>query len=303
MMLSSLLTMSCGGEDDETGTEPEVLQGTATSADGTEIWYRAVGGTEPGAKTVLLMHGGPGLASGYLSGLEQLAGPTRRIVRLDQRGVGGSADPPAYDYHSERIMEDIDAVLSELGVNELTFLGHSWGGFVGMTYAIREPARLDGLVLVGSLPPTSASTKMGFAERQKRIEQLQDAGKIPASLPDPISDLCGWVAAILPVYFGDPDFSPPPALTSNQCDNAAARLTWDQNFSTGFDITAELGKLDLPVVLLYGEADFLAGQANTTAQSFTPDAPVSIVPDVGHFPWIEAADTTLPLIRSLLDGS
>jgi len=302
LVMASLATTGCGGDDDATRSEPKVVQGTATSADGTAIWYRAVGGDEPGAKTLLLMHGGPGLASGYLSSLEQLASPTRRVVRLDQRGVGGSAEPPSFDYGAERILQDIDAVLSELGVNELTFLGHSWGGFVGMTYALRSPERLDGLVLVSSLPPTTSAMKSGFIERQKRIQQLQAAGKIPASLPDQTSDLCAWVAAILPVYFGDPDFVPPPALTSNDCDNTAARLTWDQTFNEDFDLTADLAKLDLPVSVVHGDADFFAAQASTTAQAFTPAAQISIVPDVGHFPWIEAPQATTSLLRSLLDG-
>jgi pimeloyl-ACP methyl ester carboxylesterase len=285
------------GEDEEL----PIVEAKATSADGTGIWYRAVGGQRAGAETVLLMHGGPGLGSDYLALLEELATPERRVVRLNQRGVPASERPANDDYALARILEDIDAVLAELGVDRVTFVGHSWGGFVGMHYVVRSPARVRSIVLVDSMAPSAAAGAAGFAARQQRIVTLQGEGIIASNLPNSVSDLCGWVAAILPAYFADPAFPPPPELTANPCDQQAARGTWDQNGMGAYDLTADLAALQLPVLVVTGELDFFAGMAAATAAAFTPDAPIATVAAAGHFPWLEQPDATLAALRDFLD--
>lgn len=276
-----------------------VVEGTATSDDGVSIWYHAVGGGAPGTQTVLVMHGGPGLGSTYLRGLEALATPTRRIVRLDQRGVGGSSKPTDSNYHMDRILEDVDAVLSELRAETFTFIGHSWGGLVAMEYAVHSPNRLEALVLLASMMPTSIGNT-SFQIRQERIQKLQSEGLIPLEVPDQVTDVCGWVAAVLPVYFGDPHFVPPPELTQNACDQTTARLTWDQ-FPKPYDLRPELAALHIPAFVVMGELDWLVGAAQPTAAAFDPDAPIAMIPGVGHFPWIEAPGSTLPVLRSFLN--
>lgn len=289
--------LGCG----ESSGSVEVVEGTVASADGTEIWYRSVGGADAD-DTLLLMHGGPGVASHYLLGFEQLASPSRRVVRLDQRGVGGSAPPPNDDFDLARILEDVEAVRAAVGAAEVTFVGHSWGGLVGMHYAIEHPERVRALLLLDTLPATAARLRAGFSARQARITQMQEDGVIAAQIPSSTTDLCGWVQAIMPVYFADPTFVPPPELADNACVQTAARLTWDQNVDDNYDLAADLAARAMPVGVIWGEGDFFAAQQPATAEAFEPDASTREIPAAGHFPWMEAPDPAFEAVREFLDA-
>src|SRR5438128_4569543 len=65
-------------------------------SEGFTLHVRSVGGAE-GSPVLLLIHGGPGLSSDYLRGLEKLSGPKLRVVSYDQRGVGKSSRRPKKD--------------------------------------------------------------------------------------------------------------------------------------------------------------------------------------------------------------
>jgi proline iminopeptidase len=308
LLLCGLLVGACSsseraavaGSDAGADGSSEPTEGAATGVDGVEIWYRTVGGARADAKTLLLMHGGPGLASNYLLALEQLAGPDLRVVRLDQRGVGGSARPSDGDYHMDKILGDIDAVTSKLGVDRFAFLGHSWGGLVAMKYAIRSPERVESLMLLDSMAPTSAENAIGFGTRASRVTDLQNRNLIPKDLPNQVTDTCGWAASILPAFFYDPTFEPPSELASNACDNEAARETWDQNGTNNYDITSELASLGISTLIVMGEGDFFAASADRTAEAFVPPATVRMIPKTGHFSWMEAPEATFSALRTTL---
>lgn len=287
-----------GGSAGAGGAALQIVEATAISADGQGIWYRAVGGSQPDAQTLVLLHGGPGLSHHYLVGFEALATADLGIVTYDQRGMGGSpADVAQTDFSIDRHIEDLDAVVDDLGVTSFALLGHSWGGFVAQSYAIAQPDRLDALVLLSSIPATEAELLAGMAVRDARIEALQAQGLIVDPLP---MSSCDRLVAALPAYFHDPTFEIPPELVATECSPAVGPATFQACITADFDLTASLAALQLPVLVATGATDFFADFAAAHAAVFEPDATLEITPATGHFTWMEAPEATFDLIRGFV---
>ncbi|HEU5422872.1 MAG TPA: proline iminopeptidase-family hydrolase, partial [Nitrolancea sp.] len=138
---------------------------------GHEVWYRVVGeGEEPGKLPLLTLHGGPGAAHDYLEPLEGLAASGRRVIFYDQLGCGRSDQPhdPAM-WTVELFLEEIEAVRAALGLDELHLLGQSWGGMLGMEYALTQPPGLASLTVASS--PASM------------CQWVEEANRLRAELP------------------------------------------------------------------------------------------------------------------------
>jgi pimeloyl-ACP methyl ester carboxylesterase len=86
--------------------------------------------------------------------------PHYRVVALDHRGHGDSAWDPERRYEHESMVEDVERVTSELGVERLVLVGHSLGGRIATLFAGRHPERMAGLVIVDVGPEVDARGKL-----------------------------------------------------------------------------------------------------------------------------------------------
>jgi L-proline amide hydrolase len=132
---------------------------------GYRTWYRIVGnGEEPGKLPLLALHGGPGASHDYLEPLEAMANTGRRVIFYDQLG-GGNSDHPHNPslWTVELFLEELDAVRKALALERLHLLGQSWGGMLGMEYALTQPDGLVSLTVADS--PASIPHWVGEANR------------------------------------------------------------------------------------------------------------------------------------------
>jgi len=137
---------------------------------GYETWYRIVGEREePGKLPLLTLHGGPGACHDYLESMEALAATGRRVIFYDQLGCGNSAVPPNPSLWTVGLyVEEVAAVRRALGLERIHLLGQSWGGMLGMEYALTQPAGLASLIIESS----PASMPQWVAEANKLREAL-----------------------------------------------------------------------------------------------------------------------------------
>lgn len=70
-----------------------------------------------------------------------------RVVRYDTRGHGRSPVPPG-PYAIDDLTDDVVALLDRLKLERVHFVGLSLGGMTAMRFAVREPGRVDRLVLI-----------------------------------------------------------------------------------------------------------------------------------------------------------
>ncbi len=78
---------------------------------------------------------------------EALAG-RYRVLALDARGHGDSDHDPEFRYSHAAVTRDVECVADALGLERLSLVGHSMGGFAAMRLAARQPGRVERLVLV-----------------------------------------------------------------------------------------------------------------------------------------------------------
>jgi L-proline amide hydrolase len=119
---------------------------------GHSTWYTIVGEAEEQGKLPLLcLHGGPGGSHDYMEAMGELARTGRRVIFYDQLGCGRSPAPSNPDMWTvELFLEEIGVVRSALELPRVHVLGQSWGGMLGMEYALTHPDGLESLIVADS---------------------------------------------------------------------------------------------------------------------------------------------------------
>ncbi len=118
---------------------------------GLRFHYRDWAGPAPDAPSLVLLHGYTGHARSWDS-FAQAMSRRYRVIALDQRGHGETqwAAPDGYD--TTEMVDDLQAFVSALALQQFALLGLSMGGIVSFAYAGRRPAALAKLVIVDIAP-------------------------------------------------------------------------------------------------------------------------------------------------------
>jgi proline iminopeptidase len=111
-----------------------------------KVWTKKVGS---GPVKVLLLHGGPGFTHEYLEAMESfLPQAGIEMYYYDQLGCGNSDQPDdASLWTLPRYLEELEEVRKGLGLDNFVLYGHSWGGVLGIEYALTHQRHLRGLVI------------------------------------------------------------------------------------------------------------------------------------------------------------
>src|SRR4051812_41937810 len=101
------------------------------SVPGGEVWYKLIHPDASGIPLVV-MHGGPGSAHGYLLSLAALA-DERPVLFYDQLGCGFSDRPDDVSlWNAERFAEEFQVLRHALKLEEFHLFGHSWGAMLAL---------------------------------------------------------------------------------------------------------------------------------------------------------------------------
>jgi proline iminopeptidase len=103
----------------------------------------------PDGLPVVFLHGGPG--AGCEPVHRRFFDPTvYRIVLFDQRGCGRSRPHASLEDNTTwHLVEDIEFIRRQLGVEQWVVFGGSWGSTLALVYAETHPERVMGLILRG----------------------------------------------------------------------------------------------------------------------------------------------------------
>lgn len=124
---------------------------TAQRVDAGEVTLRVVRGGR--GIPVIMLHGyGESLMS--WRGVFDRVAAVADAIALDLPGFGLS-DKPSTGYHNDRMAAAVLGAMDSLGLPEAVLVGHSMGGAVALSIALRAPQRVRGLVLLA--PAVSAS--------------------------------------------------------------------------------------------------------------------------------------------------
>lgn len=111
------------------------------------LYYEEVG--NPNGKPVVYLHGGPG--AGISAKSRRFFDPAfYRIILFDQRGSGKSTPyAELRENNTWELVADIEKLREHLGIDRWLVFGGSWGSTLALSYAVRHPQRVQGLVLRG----------------------------------------------------------------------------------------------------------------------------------------------------------
>jgi len=132
-----------------------------------KVWTKRVGPPGEDGIKVLLLHGGPGFGHEVLECFEDFlpqAGIT--FYYYDQLGSSYSDQPndPAL-WTLPRFVEEVEEVRQGLGLDNFVLYGQSWGGLLGIDYALKYQRHLRGLVI--------SNMTAGIQSYLKRTEALK----------------------------------------------------------------------------------------------------------------------------------
>jgi pimeloyl-ACP methyl ester carboxylesterase len=161
------------------------------SAQGSEPRPFEVGGRLAGDElgegpTVVLLHGVTATRGQVVHGSVVLAREALRMVRYDARGHGESEPAPQRsDYGSPQNVDDLEAVLDEVGGGPFILAGHSMGSHTAVGYALRARDRLAGLVVIGPVyegPPADAEQRRETLEHWDELADGLETGGVEGFL-------------------------------------------------------------------------------------------------------------------------
>ena len=111
-----------------------------------KVWTKKVG---RGAAKILTLHGGPGVTHEYFECMEDFLPDARRpFYYYDQLGSAYSDQPDDPKlWVVDRFRDEVEQVRSALGLENFHLYGQSWGGMLGIEYALKYQNHLKSLVI------------------------------------------------------------------------------------------------------------------------------------------------------------
>jgi pimeloyl-ACP methyl ester carboxylesterase len=261
-------------------TEAEPVNSTTIRLHGAGVTLTADAWGDRRHRAVMLLHGGGQTRHAWKRSGETLAEAGFYAITLDARGHGQSEWAPDGDYTVERMVDDLCATISELGIERPVLVGASMGGYTALVAAGEGRVDASAVVLV-DIAPT--------------IER--DGGdKIRAFMngaPDGFATLeeaADSIAAYLPER---PRPTSLAGLAKNlrHGDDGRYRWHWDPRFMAGVtDAAAGLPRMEacasaltMPTLLVRGaKSDILSPRGAARFRELVPHSEHVDVPDAAH---------------------
>jgi non-heme chloroperoxidase len=251
-------------------------------------------------RPVVLIHGWPLSAESWIDQIEALRGAGYRVVAYDRRGFGRS-DKPHGGYDYDTLAEDLEGVLSELELTDVTLVGFSMGGGEVARYVTRYGEdRLHSVVLAGAVTPYLARTDDnpdGPLTQEAADEMLEGLKDDRDGFFDRFTTQFFSVGTTLKVSESQRLDAVAMARESDQ--RAAVKCM--EAFGTT-DFRDDLTRITVPTLVLHGEGDQtvpFAGSGRRTHAAI-PHSELVVVPDAPHgFNVSHAAEFNAALLRFL----
>jgi pimeloyl-ACP methyl ester carboxylesterase len=104
---------------------------------------------EGAGSPILMVHGNP-TWSFYFRELIQAFRDKHRVVVPDHIGCGLSDKPGRYPYTLATHIENLERLVDELDLRDVTLIVHDWGGAIGCGWAVRHPERVRRIVVLNT---------------------------------------------------------------------------------------------------------------------------------------------------------
>ena len=277
-----------------------------------EQHYRDVGGPrmhfvdQGTGPAVVMLHGNPTWSFYYRELITALSG-SHRVIAPDHVGCGLSDKPRRYPYTLARHIDNLERLLDDLGLDDLTLAVHDWGGAIGFGLAARRPERVRRFIVF--------NTAAFFGRIPWRIRVC----RLPIIGPLVVRGANAFAAGAVRMACVNRERMTPDVRTGYLLpyDSYAHRIAvlrfvrdiplrpTDPSYALVESIEAALPGLgDRPMIILWGMRDFCFNERflHGWIERF-PEAEVHRFAQAGHYVLQDAADEIIPLVGRFLEGT
>ena len=231
-----------------------------------------------GGRPFLVLHGGAGPQS-VAEFAQLLANEADNLVNVPiHPGFGGTPRPPRLNTLAG-LAAVYRGLIDELGLNDVTVIGNSIGGWIAAELALLGSPRVTGVVLLDPVGieveghPVANLSDLSVAEIQALSFHDPTPFRIdPARIPDAQKVIMAGNGAALAAYTGTPAMTDPTLLD-------------------------RLGGIAIPTLVLWGDSDRIVEPAYGQAYAGSiHSARFEVLPATGHMPQMETPQLVLQKI-------
>ena len=219
-------------------------------ADSVRLHIEDSGGS---GRPVVLIHGWPLSAQAWEPQVSVLRAAGFRVVAYDRRGFGRS-DKPETGYSYDTLADDLQRVMDQCGLQDVTLVGFSMGGGEVARYIGRHgESRLHSVVFAAAVPPYLMKTADN-PDGPLTPEKAQESRRALEQDRNAFFDLftTNFFSANGTLQVTNSQRGEAIALCQQSAQHAA--LACMDSFDTT-DFRADLKKVTVPTLVIHGDAD------------------------------------------------
>ena len=201
----------------------------------------------PEGPPVILSPGLGGSAAYWMPNLAALA-ERHRVILYDHRGTGRSDRTLPAELDVDDMADDVLALMDGIGLASASLVGHAAGGVIGLSLALRQPARLASLVVVNGF----AAPDMHFLRcMATRLDLLEHSGVVAFVRAQPLF--------LYPARWISEQWERLQAEEAGHIAHFQGAANVEARIAAlaGFDIDDRLGEIQTPTLLIAAADDML----------------------------------------------
>lgn len=266
----------------------------ATADDGTRIYFEEAGTGIP----VLFVHEFAGDHRSWEPQLRSFSRRYRSIV-FAARGYPPSDVPTDVAAYSQDLaVTDAMCVLDHLGIDQAHVVGLSMGGFTSLHLGLRRPDRVRSAVVAGVGYGAHPNAQESFRDEAEAIAAAFEAdgaaafapryAEGPARVQFQNKDPRGWA-----------EFA--RLLAEHSSEGSANTMRGVQRERRSlYDLSGELARMEVPVLLIVGDEDEGCLDANLMLKRTIPSSGLAVLPRTGHTSNLEEPELFDQLVLGFL---
>lgn len=278
-----------------------IAPGEYFQVEGYDLHYQLAGDpvSDPSGAPVMLIHGFAS-SSDEFERLAPLLAGERSLILPDLLGFGYSQrllqpDPALTDRGQAARLKTL---LDNLGVAQVDLVGSSYGGAIAAQFALDYPERVRRIVFLDAQVYDESAGMAWVADLPLGLNRAMTWFALGGG---PVARTIGEMACYNPAAcLGDGEFAARREAITRIKGNTDGLIAFSKTARQA-RVPADLGLLQAPALVIWGEADQIVPPENGQRLADTLGVPVQWIPEAGHIPHIERPELVAPLILDFLD--
>ncbi len=263
--------------------------------DGMAVHYRAEG-PESDSVPLVLLHGTGSSLYTWDAWARELK-DTHRVIRLDLPAFGLTGPHPDGEYTLDFYVDFLHAFLTKMNVKRCVLAGNSLGGEITWQYALKYPAEVQKMILIGAAGYPTKSKNVPLPYVVLRLPVLREAFKkstpeevIRKSLNYLYADTTRVTDSLVALYSDMTRREGNREALTDRMESIGEEGPWQQ-----------LPTIQTPTLLLWGKQDQLIPLSyGLRFDKDLPNSTLVVIPDAGHMPMEEVPQASLSAVKDFL---